>query len=71
MAGTSPRPPEQYYHREPNQNEHVDFHVNELAADQAGGLSPFGADREFPLPIDQIRYTHPGPADRPRLADGR
>jgi hypothetical protein len=71
MAGTSPRAPEQYYHREPNQPEQIDFRVNELAADQAGGLSPFGPDREFPLPIDKIRYTHPGPGDRPRLADGR
>jgi hypothetical protein len=72
MAGTSPRAPEQYYHREPGAElAMTDFHVNELAADQAGGLSPFGPDREFPLPIDKIRYTHPGPADRPRLADGR
>ena len=49
----------------------VDFHVNELAADQAGSLSPFGADLEFPLPLDKIRYTHPGKAERPHLADGR
>jgi hypothetical protein len=48
-----------------------DFHVNELASDKAGALSPFGADIEFPLPLDQIRYTHPRPEDRPRLADGR
>lgn len=72
MAGTSPRPAEQYYHREPGTDlEIVDFKVNELAADQAGGLSPFGPDREFPLPVEKIRYTHPGPADRPRLAGGR
>ena len=62
------RLPEQYYHREA---ESVDFHVNELAADLAGSLSPFGPDVEFPLPLDQIRYVHPGPADRPHLADGR
>jgi hypothetical protein len=48
-----------------------DFHVNELAADKAGAMSPFGTDLEFPLPVDRIRYTHPGPADRPNLADGR
>lgn len=66
--GTSPRPPEQYYHE---QADTTDFHVNELAADQAGGLSPFGQDVEFPLPLDKIRYTHPGPGDRPHLADGR
>lgn len=69
MAGTSPRPPEQYYHYE--QPAIQDFHVNELAADQAGGLSPFGPETEFPLPIDKITYTHPGPEARPRLADGR
>ncbi len=48
-----------------------DFHVNELAADQAGSLSPFGPDVEFPLPTDKIRYRHPSRADRPNLADGR
>jgi hypothetical protein len=48
-----------------------DFHVNELAADKAGALSPFGSDVEFPWPLDQIRYTHPRPEDRPHLADGR
>jgi succinate dehydrogenase / fumarate reductase, iron-sulfur subunit len=68
MAGTSPRLPEQYYHQE---TVNMDFHVNELAADQAGGLSPFGPDVEFPLPLSKIHYTHPGPEDRPNLADGR
>jgi hypothetical protein len=68
MAGTSPRPPEQYFHQE---TVVVDFHVNELAADQPGGLSPFGPELEFPLPLDKIRYQHPGPEDRPLLADGR
>lgn len=48
-----------------------DFHVNELAADQAGSLSPFGPEMQFPLPLDAIRYTHPSRADRPHLADGR
>jgi len=65
MAGTSPRLPEQYYHQEAVLQ---DFHVNELAADQAGSLSPFGAEVEFPLPVDKIRYTHPGPSARPHLA---
>jgi hypothetical protein len=68
MAGTSPRLPEQYYHRE---TELIDFHVNELASDQAGSLSPFGMDVEFPLPLTKIRYVHPGAESRPRLADGR
>lgn len=65
MAGTSPRLPEQYYHQE---SAPVDFHVNELAADHAGGMSPFGDDLEFPLPIEKLRYTHPGPDDMPHLA---
>ena len=68
MAGVTPRPHEQYYHRE---EQVIDFNVNELAADQAGGLSPFGADVEFPLPLDKITYVHPTPANRPNLADGR
>ena len=71
MAGTSPRPAEQFYYRESDQHQLTDFRVNELAADQAGGLSPFGPDQEFPLPLDKIRYTHPSPDDRPRLAGGR
>ena len=49
----------------------LDFHVNELAADQAGSLSPFGQDLEFPLPLNTIRYSHPGKAERPHLADWR
>lgn len=68
MAEIERRPHEQFY---PQETVHVDFHVNELAADQAGSLSPFGTDVEFPLPVDRITYTHPGPAERPQLADGR
>jgi hypothetical protein len=68
MASSTPRTPEQF--RSPEMAV-GDFHVNELAADKAGALSPFGSDVEFPLPLDQIRYTHPSPADRPHLADGR
>lgn len=48
-----------------------DFHVNELAADKAGAMSPFGSELVFPLPLDQIRYVHPSPEDRPHLAHGR
>ena len=66
MAGSSPQLPEQYqYLIDP------DFSVSELASNIAGGLSPFGADMEFPLPLDKIRYTHPGPENRPNLAGGR
>jgi hypothetical protein len=68
MAEIERRPAEQFY---PQEVTEVDFHVNELAADQAGGLSPFGQDLEFPLPVESLRYTHPGPAERPHLADGR
>jgi hypothetical protein len=48
-----------------------DFHVNELAADQAGSLSPYGPELEFPLPVERLRYTHPDAKARPHLADGR
>ena len=63
----APRTPEQF------SQGHVsdDFHVNELASDKAGSMSPYGPDLEFPLPVESIRYTHPSPADRPNLADGR
>jgi hypothetical protein len=68
MASITPRRTEQF---RPAVLTAADFHVDELAADQAGSLSPFGPDMQFPLPIEHIRYTHPGPADRPYLADGR
>jgi hypothetical protein len=32
--------------------------VSELAADRTGALSPFG-DLSFPLPSDDLPYTHP------------
>jgi hypothetical protein len=68
MAST-PRLPERY--RGAGVERLVDFHVSEFAADMAGSLSPFGSDLEFPLPVEKLRYTHPGPEARPHLADGR
>jgi hypothetical protein len=65
MANIEPRQPEQY---RPADDHADDFHVNELAADVAGSLSPFGTDVEFPLPLDKITYRHPSPSDRPNLA---
>jgi hypothetical protein len=35
-----------------------DHPVSELAADRTGALSPFG-DITFPLPSDELPYTHP------------
>jgi hypothetical protein len=35
-----------------------DHVVNELRADVAGSMSPFG-DLEFPLPVEQLGYEHP------------
>jgi hypothetical protein len=35
-----------------------DHAISELAADRTGALSPFG-DITFPLPADQLPYTHP------------
>ena len=35
-----------------------DHAVSELAADRTGALSPFG-DLTFPLPADDLPYTHP------------
>jgi hypothetical protein len=65
MANIEPRRPEQF---RPEDDPANDFHVNELAADMAGSLSPFGTDAEFPLPLDKITYRHPSPSDRPNLA---
>lgn len=48
-----------------------DFHISEFASDMAGPISPYGPELEFPLPLDQIRYRHPGPENRPHLAGGR
>jgi succinate dehydrogenase / fumarate reductase, iron-sulfur subunit len=69
MASTARRVPEQY--RTATVLHVGDFHVDELAADMAGSLSPFGPEVEFPLPVEKLRYTHPGPDARPHLADGR
>ena len=69
MASTAPRLPEKF--RGTVVSQVGDFHVDELAADMAGPMSPYGPDIEFPLPVDQLRYTHPGPESRPHLADGR
>jgi hypothetical protein len=66
MAGTAPRLPEQFR----TESQPIDFTVSELVSDAAGSHSPFG-DLEFPLPVDQLFYKHPGPAERPHLADGR
>jgi len=68
MAGNAPGLPE---HRNAPELRVGEFHVSELAADMAGSLSPYGPEVEFPLPLHQIRYTHPGPAARPHLAEGR
>ena len=35
-----------------------DHAVSELAADRTGALSPFG-DVVFPLPAEDLPYTHP------------
>ena len=35
-----------------------DHPISELAADRTGALSPFG-DLAFPLPADDLPYTHP------------
>lgn len=48
-----------------------DFVVSELVASEAGAHSPFGTDVVFPLPVEKLFYTHPGPETRPNLADGR
>jgi hypothetical protein len=33
--------------------------LTELTSSAAGGLSPFGEDHSFPLPVEQLRYAHP------------
>ena len=35
-----------------------DHPISELAADRTGALSPFG-ELSFPLPADDLPYTHP------------
>lgn len=67
MASSTLRTPEQFRESEAIVD---DFHVNELASDRAGALSPFGT-HGFPWPVEELRYVHPSPADRPNLADGR
>ena len=66
MAGATPRLPEQFQ----VEQRADDFHVSELVSDAAGAHSPFG-DIEYPVPYQELPYRHPGPADRPYLAEGR
>ena len=66
MAGTAPRLPEQFR----SASEQDDFTVSELVSDAAGAHSPYG-DLEFPLPFQKLFYKHPGPDERPHLANGR
>jgi succinate dehydrogenase / fumarate reductase iron-sulfur subunit len=37
--------------------------VTEFTFDRAGGGSPFGDDKEFPLPADDVDYEHPEKKD--------
>ena len=69
MANTAPRAPELY--GGPTVGVIGDFHVDEMASDMAGSQSPYGPELEFPLPLDRLRYKHPGPSARPHLAEGR
>lgn len=69
MANIAPRLPEQF--RGAVVANVGDFHVDELAADMAGPMSPYGPELEFPLPVSQLNYRHPGPESRPNLAEGR
>ncbi len=36
--------------------------VNELLGENQGACSPFGDDVTFPLPVDELAYTHPDPS---------
>jgi hypothetical protein len=42
--------------------------VNELLSNKPGSQSPFGDDITFPLPVESLYYSHPGPENRPHLA---
>lgn len=44
-----------------------EFGVSEFAAGSQGANSPFGEVLELPRPVNEIRYDHPGPEERPRL----
>jgi hypothetical protein len=65
LPGTTPRQPEQF-----RAHENIDFVVSELVSDAAGAHAPWG-DIEFPIPVSAIDYKHPGPENRPHLAEGR
>lgn len=45
-----------------------DHPVNELLSQRPGSQSPFGDDITFPLPVEELYYSHPGPDNRPHLA---
>jgi succinate dehydrogenase / fumarate reductase iron-sulfur subunit len=37
--------------------------VSEFTLDRSGAASPFGDDLKFPLPVDELRYQPPSPAE--------
>lgn len=64
--GTTPRLPEQFRAG----HAHDDFVVSELVSAAAGAHAPWD-DLDLPLPVDKLDYHHPGPGNRPALAEGR
>jgi hypothetical protein len=67
MAGTAPRLPERF--RGESDDLDPNFNVSELASEAAGAHSPFG-ETQFPMPIEELDYRHPSPANMPNLAGG-
>jgi len=60
MGGVADKKPKTRYvdNGWPASGDEDDHPVSELAADRTGALSPFG-DLTFPLPADELPYTHP------------
>ncbi len=49
--------------QEPDVGPNGKMAVTEVTFDRPGAASPFGEDKEFPLPPDAVNYQHPSGGD--------
>lgn len=59
MSGMADKSKNQYVDRGWPELADGDHAVTELSSTRSGPLSPYGEDTEFPLPAEELPYTHP------------
>lgn len=59
MGGMATSSKKQYVDRGWPELADGDHAVTELSSTRSGPLSPYGEETEFPLPVEDLPYTHP------------